>query len=201
MDKEQRLMVVTQELKLLSNEMEMHNQEKEQVASTTLKLLVVKPRKHFQVTLIAKKEVKQEDNDEDENSKSTKKRKTQGTYTNWFAPYLWPSIFVVKKHGDFTNVLHYLKTFHRKPGKVNGPYENLNGRSLYEWFTPRGKLKPHLKKTITRGIASFPTHFSILETKPKLKDELVNVLKNMRVVGQGLSTPIIQPIIRGIFEC
>jgi len=36
-DKEQRLMVVTQELELLSNEMEMHNQEKEQMASTTLK--------------------------------------------------------------------------------------------------------------------------------------------------------------------
>jgi len=37
MDKEQRLMAVTQELELLSNEMEMHNQVKEQVASTTLK--------------------------------------------------------------------------------------------------------------------------------------------------------------------
>ncbi len=130
--------------------------------------------------MIAKKEVKQEDNEEDENSKSTKRKKTQGTYTNWFAPHLWPSIFVVvKKHGDFTNIFHYLKTFHRKPGKVSGPCENLSGGSLYEWFTPRGKFKPHLKEAITRGIASFPTHFSILETKPKLKDELVNVLKNM----------------------
>lgn len=36
-DKEQRLMVVTYELDLLSKEIEMHNQEKEQVVSTTLK--------------------------------------------------------------------------------------------------------------------------------------------------------------------
>jgi hypothetical protein len=48
-----------------------------------------------------------------------KKRKTQGICTNWFAPHLWPSIFVVvKKHGDLTSALHYLKTFHRNLGKI-----------------------------------------------------------------------------------
>jgi hypothetical protein len=46
-DKEQRLVAITQELKVLSKEMEKHNQEKEQVASTTLKQLVGKPQKHF----------------------------------------------------------------------------------------------------------------------------------------------------------
>jgi len=89
----------------------------------------------------------------------------------------------VKKHGDLTTALHYLKTFHRKPREVNGPYEKLNRRSLYEWFTPRKELKPHLKKVIARGTTSIPTHFSILETRPKLKDEIINVLKNMQVVG------------------
>jgi hypothetical protein len=68
---------------------------------------------------------------------------------------------------------------------------------LYEWFTPRGKLKPHLKKVIARGTTSFLTHFSILEIRPELKDELINVLKNMQVVGQGLFTPIVQPILEG----
>jgi len=37
MDKEQKLMVVTYELDLLSKEIEMHNQKKEQMASTTLR--------------------------------------------------------------------------------------------------------------------------------------------------------------------
>jgi hypothetical protein len=51
---------------------------------------------------------------------------------------------------------------------------------LYEWFTPRRELKPHLKKSIARRTISFyGTHISILETRPKLKDELINVLKNM----------------------
>ncbi len=36
-DKEQKLMVATYELDLLWKEIEMHNQEKEQMASTTLK--------------------------------------------------------------------------------------------------------------------------------------------------------------------
>jgi hypothetical protein len=67
---------MTQELDLLSKEMEMHNQEKKQMASTTLKRLVGRPQKQFQTTLIPEKEIKQEDNKEDENSKSTKKIKT-----------------------------------------------------------------------------------------------------------------------------
>jgi hypothetical protein len=33
-----------------------------------------------------------------------------------------------------------------------------------------------------------------------LKDELIILLKNMSVVGQGFLTPIIQPIVKGILE-
>jgi len=40
------------------------------MASTTLKQPIGRPRKQLHATLIAKKEVKQEDNKEDENSKS-----------------------------------------------------------------------------------------------------------------------------------
>jgi hypothetical protein len=43
-------------------------------------------------------------------------------------------------------------------------------------------------------------HFSILETRLKLKDKLITLLKNMCVTKQGLSAPIVQPIIKGIFE-
>jgi hypothetical protein len=47
--------------------------------------------------------------------------------------YFWPSIFVVvKKHGDLTNVFHYLKTFHKKPRKVNRLYEKLSRGCRYE---------------------------------------------------------------------
>ncbi len=66
-DKEQRLVVVTQELELLSKEIKMQNQEKEQVASATLKWSIGRPRKQLQATLI-KKEIKQEE--------------TRGNYTN-----------------------------------------------------------------------------------------------------------------------
>jgi hypothetical protein len=64
----------------------------------------------------------------------------------------------MKKHGHLTNAFHYLKTFHRKPREVSGPYEKLKKGSLYEWFTPRGKLIPHLKKTIARRTTSFQVH-------------------------------------------
>jgi hypothetical protein len=59
-------------------------------------------------------------------SKSTKRRKSQSNYTNQFATHISPSIFViVKKHNDLIGVFCYLKTFHRKLGKVSGLYENL----------------------------------------------------------------------------
>jgi hypothetical protein len=132
--------------------------------------------------LITENNIKQEDNEDNENSKSTKRIKTQSTYTNWFAQHLWTSIFAnMKKHSDLTSVFHYLKTLHRKQGEVSGQYiyEKVNKGSFYEWFTPKGKLKPHLKEIITKGIASNLTHFSILETRLKLKDELNNVSKNI----------------------
>jgi hypothetical protein len=58
-------------------------------------------------------------------------------------------------------------------------YEKLSKGSLYEWFTPRGELKPHLKEVITKGTTSNLTHFPIFETRLELKDELINMLKNM----------------------
>jgi hypothetical protein len=106
------------------------------------------------------------------------------------------------RHGDITSAPHYLKTFHRKPGEVNSPYEKLNKWSLYEWFTLRKELKAHVKVVVEKGTTSIVVekHFSILETKPKLKDELITLLKNMCVVVKGLFTPIVQTIIKGIFD-
>ncbi len=108
----------------------------------------------------------------------------------------------MKKRGDLTCALHYLKTFHRKPGKGSGPYEKLSKGSLYEWFTPRGKLKPHVKVVVKKRTypLSQKKHFSILKIRLELKDELITLLKNMRATRQGLFAPIVQPTIKGIFE-
>jgi hypothetical protein len=76
--------------------------------------------------LVIEKEIKQENNKEDEKSKSTKRRKSQNNHTNQFATHIWPSIFVtVKRHDDLISVFRYLKTFHRKLGEVSGLYEKL----------------------------------------------------------------------------
>jgi hypothetical protein len=91
----------------------------------------------MQTTLILKREIKKKTINDASNSKSTKKRK-RSAYTNLFAPQIWPLILAtVKKHGDLISAFHYLKTFHRKPGKICAPYEKLSRGSLYEWFTPR----------------------------------------------------------------
>jgi hypothetical protein len=166
-DKEQRLVVVTQELELLSKEIKDAKPRKRASGFCNLETTYWKATKTTS-----------------SNFNGKERNQTRRDTRYWFAPHLWPSIFaIVKKHGDLTIALHYLKTFHRKPREVNGPYEKLSRGSLYEWFTPRKELKPHLKKAIARGTASIPTHFSILETIPKLKNEIINVLKSMRAVG------------------
>ncbi len=59
-----------------------------------------------------------------------------------------------------------------------------------------------MKVVVEKGTTSIAIekHFSILETRPELKDELITLLKNMHVARQGLFAPIVQPIIRRIFE-
>jgi hypothetical protein len=91
----------------------------------------------------------------------------------------------MKKHGDLTSALHYLKTFHRKLGEDSGPYEKLSRGSLYEWFTPRGELKPHVKVVVEKGTSiTIEKHFSILETRLELKDKLITLLKDMCVLDK-----------------
>jgi hypothetical protein len=53
-----------------------------------------------------------------------------------------------------------------------------------------------LKEVKTRRTTSFLIDFSILETILELKDELINALKNMQAIGQGIFAPIVQPIIK-----
>ncbi len=142
-------------------------QEKE-TTPPPFKRPIGRAQKPMETTLISKREIEKETIDDVNNSKSTKKRK-RSAYTNSFAPHLWPLILVaVKKHGDLTSVLHYLKTFHNKIGEVSGPYENLSRKSLYEWFTPRREIKPHMKIVVEKGTTSIVAkkHFLILEIRP-----------------------------------
>jgi hypothetical protein len=45
-----------------------------------------------------------------------KKSKKIGAYTNWFQSHLWPPIAVtIKRHGNNSNALHFLKTTYKKP--------------------------------------------------------------------------------------
>jgi hypothetical protein len=104
----------------------------------------------------------------------------------------------MKKHGDFTSVFHYLKTFHRKLREVSSPYEKLSRRSLYEWFTPKGELKPHVKVVEKRTTSTVvEKHFSILKRKPKLKYELITLLKNMCVLDKVFLHPLYNQSLEG----
>ncbi len=92
-------------------------------------------RPQKQVTkLLSNKEIKQEANGG--------KQKIRGECTNWFQPNLWPPILdVIKKYGNNSQALHFLKTTHKKHG-IPSPYEKLQKASLWDWLTPNRDFKP-----------------------------------------------------------
>jgi hypothetical protein len=49
---------------------------------------------------------------------------------------------IVKKHGNNSQALHFLKIAYRKL-RVPSPCEKLVKASLWDWFTPHGDLKPN----------------------------------------------------------
>ncbi len=96
MDKEERLLVVAQEVQALLKDIQSQIQEKE-TTPPPFKIPIGRPQKPMETTLISKREIKKETVDDANNSKSTKKRK-KNVHTNWFAPQLWPLILVVVKN-------------------------------------------------------------------------------------------------------
>jgi len=161
-DKEKKVLIVAHKVQALSKDIQSQIQENK-TTPPPFKRPIGRPQKPMQTTLISEREIKKETIDDATNSKPTKKTK-KGVYTNWFAPHLWLSILAtLKKHGDLPGAFHHLKTFHKKSGKVSGPYEKLNRRYFYEWFTPIGELKLHVKVVVEKMIASTTVEKNIFQ--------------------------------------
>jgi hypothetical protein len=82
----------------------------------------------------------------------------------------------MKKHHNFINAFHYLKTFHKKLGKFNGTYDKLNKGSLYKWLMPRREIKPHLKNAIEKRITFMAIKDTFFNSRNKTKIEKMNSL-------------------------
>jgi hypothetical protein len=91
---------------------------------------------------------------------------------------------------------------YRKPGTNEGPFDKLARSSLYTWFTPEGQLKPkyipHVQKKCY--FTPSPSQTGPLAEKPKLVEELCDLLLQIRDAGQALNTGTIQPIILGFIQ-
>jgi hypothetical protein len=108
----------------------------------------------------------------------------------------------VKKHKNSTCALHYLQTFQKNPREHTSPFDKVAKSSLAEWFTFDGRFKPRIQNSIKRCIAFIMSQqwVTILEHRPKLKEELQSLLQNIKTSRQVLLGPIVQPIIHGFFE-
>jgi hypothetical protein len=75
-------------------------------------------------------------------------QRKKGAYTNWFQLYLWPPIATaIKRHGNNSNALHFLKTTYKKTN-IPSPYEKLSKACLSKWFTTSSELKPNCKHAV-----------------------------------------------------
>ena len=96
-----------------------------------------------------------------------------------------------------------MRTFYRKIGQPEGPYETLNKTSLLTWFTFEDVFRDGFKDAIEAKSGNMSSHsyyLLMLEKKPKLKYEIMSLLKGLKEVTQCLFVPIMQPIICGSIE-
>jgi hypothetical protein len=67
---------------------------------------------------------------------------------------------------------------------------------------PKRGIKPHVKVVVEKGTTSIVVekHFSIFETKPKLKDELITLLKNMCVLDKVFMHLLYNQLLEGFLK-
>jgi hypothetical protein len=113
--------------------------------------------------------------EEKDDTNGTMKKTRCGPYNKWFAPTLWPTIFVaIKKHRNLITTLNHLQTFE---GKVHGLYAKLS-RTLYEFFAPIRAIKNKYKAYVDVG-SSFiksPQHCLVLATYSNIEQKIIQTL-------------------------
>jgi hypothetical protein len=160
--------------------------------------LVGRPNLQPHMTLQSLGKCINQESEEGTGNQESKKRR-RGTYTQWFAPNLWPRIqIIMERHRSLTIVFHNLHAFHRKSKEHSSPLDKLSRSSLREWFTSVRKLKLGVEKSIERGRAFIimEQHIPILDCRPEVRDKLMSLVQKIRTFGQALSGPIVQPIIQ-----
>lgn len=125
---------------------------------------------------------KQEEDKEIDRLKLGQKRK-RGTYTNWFAPNLCPSIYsAVTRHRSSFAARNHVGAYQKTPGQVCSPYDKLSRGSLADWFKPHGVLEEKFKQAINKGTTSLileRNHLTIMERHPHPRDEIYNVMRRI----------------------
>jgi hypothetical protein len=132
---------------------------------------------------------------------SKKTKKVRGHYHNWFTPTLWPPTFkAVKQHRNLQEALDFLRSAYRLPGDLSCVYDNLNRSSMSGWFHSNGDLKDSIKRCVELGtyFAKSSQHCPILASYHEVKNEICEVLRKQRVVGQPLYGSCIQGLIKTI---
>jgi len=74
----------------------------------------------------------------------------------------------VKKYGNNSQALHFLKFAHKKP-RIPSPYEKLEKASLRDWFTPNGDLKPNYIHATRLGTTVKPNKRNLLVLEEHLE--------------------------------
>jgi hypothetical protein len=84
---------------------------------------------------------------------------------------------VVKKYGNNSQALHFLKIAHKKP-RIPNPYEKIGKASLWDWFTLNGELKPNYIHATKPGtiVKQNKRNLLVLEEHLEFHDVLVSLL-------------------------
>ena len=127
----------------------------------------------------------------------SKKQKTRGEYTDWFAsPYIHDILRAYERSGyrpaqAVTNL---------KAAAPDGRYERLTHTTIMRWYDKKHQLKPQYQAHLESGLENVRQNgpARVFEHFPAVEEEIKQTLLQMRAAGTSINSHVIRWVMQGI---
>ena len=134
-----------------------------------------------------------------DDAQPSKKQKTRGEYTDWFAsPYIHDILRAYERSGHrpaqaVTNL---------RASAPDGRYERLTHTTIMRWYDEKHQLKPSYRAHLDCGLDNVRQHGDAraFEDFPAVEEEIKHTLLQMRAAGTSINSHVIRWVMQAIID-
>jgi hypothetical protein len=134
-----------------------------------------------------------------DDAQPSKKQKTRGEYTDWFAsPYIHDILRAYERSGyrpsqAVTNL---------KASAPDGRYERLTHTTIMRWYDEKHQLKPQYQAHLDCGLENVRQNGDprAFDDFPAVEEEIKQTLLQMRAAGTSINSHVIRWVMRAIID-